>query len=377
MRKALIMLVLALLFSGCGDGKKPRFTEAELAIMPLPQTTGLPTPSGGYTISVAGETITTKEIVDTYYQYFTKAAQEMEYSEFRKTARPQLQQYVFDKVSNILLYQKARANADDKLDERLKDVVNTEKKRFISSYDGDEIAALEAIRNSGFADWRDYEDFLKRMILSQSYISSQTEKDEDEPVTYDEILAYYNRVKDDVYIVKPSISFRLIDIIPQRLTIEDPNQSPLDAAKFLASQITEKLDNNADFGELAKQYSHGPWGLLGGLWKPINPESIASPYDIIVKETENAAIGDIVGPIEIKGHIFIVKLLEKNQLSAVPFEQVQNEIRRQITLDREKKAYDQIGNKLVNQEAIAHMQDFVDFCLLETYDKCLEQQGTL
>ena len=50
-----------LVVTGCGDGGKPKFTEEELANMPLPQREGLPSPSGGFVLSVGSDTITSDE----------------------------------------------------------------------------------------------------------------------------------------------------------------------------------------------------------------------------------------------------------------------------------------------------------------------------
>ena len=62
--------LLFLLAAGCGSTDKPIFTEKELAQIPLPQREGLPAVSGGFTLSIAGEVITSDDIVLPLVEHF-------------------------------------------------------------------------------------------------------------------------------------------------------------------------------------------------------------------------------------------------------------------------------------------------------------------
>ena len=106
--KSIIILFFCILFliGGC-KGSKPKFTEEELALIPFAQTTDLPAPSGGFVLAVNGETITSDEVVLPLSAHFEKLAQATSFEQFKVQVKPQLEQFLVTRLSNILLYQQA------------------------------------------------------------------------------------------------------------------------------------------------------------------------------------------------------------------------------------------------------------------------------
>jgi len=174
-------------------------------------------------------------------------------------------------------------------------------------------------------------------------------------------------MKDKFFAVPARLTFRLIDIEAAKLEVADPNQTPQQFAKDLANELVKRIQAGEDFGELAKQYSHGHRRLSGGLWRPVQPESLAKPYDALADEAEKIEPGQIAGPIETGGHIFIMKLEEKQQARFEPFEAVQKQVKARIILERRKAAVDELGAKLTEQAALAEKSKFIDFCLEKIY----------
>ena len=84
-------------------------------------------------------------------------------------------------------------------------------------------------------------------------------------------------------------------------------------------------------------------------------------------------IGEIAGPIEAKGHVFIIKLEAREAESVEPFEDVQEEITQQIILDRKRKAFDEAMDKVMADAQISGLDDFAMFCLEEIYTKANSQ----
>ena len=97
---------MLLLIDGCGSGKKPRFTEEELANIPFPQRDGLPECSGGFVLAVGSETITADEMVLSLAPDFKQVAQSSTFEQFKEHARAQIEQIITVRVLNILLYSK-------------------------------------------------------------------------------------------------------------------------------------------------------------------------------------------------------------------------------------------------------------------------------
>jgi parvulin-like peptidyl-prolyl isomerase len=84
---------------------------------------------------------------------------------------------------------------------------------------------------------------------------------------------------------------------------------------------------------------------------------------MLATEAQKLQPGQISGPIEVEGHIFIMKLEDKRSKSYEPFEQVQKELEGKIISDRRQKAFEKLNAELVLDEKDA----FLDFCLEKIY----------
>ena len=365
MRKcAFLSVLLFLLIGGCGGRDKPRFTEEELADIPLAQKTGLPGASGGFVLAVGGETVTSDEVIAPLMERLRPIAQRSDFGRFKEQARPHLERILGTKVSDILLYSQAKKRAGEDIDEALEKLAEVEVRKFIVSFGSDYARAEQALKQDGM-DWASFKEYQKRMILSQSYVVSLLPKQQ--PITYSELMDCYNRMRDELFTTPANLKFRLIDIQLEKLEIEDPNESRQQVAKTLADELVGRIHGGEDFGELAKQYSHGHRRMFGGAWKRLEPDSLAEPYDILAAEAERMQPGHVAGPIETAGHIFIMKLEEKRAESVEPFEKVQSQVEAKIDFDRRKKAVDELGAKIMQQARVGNRDAFIDFCLREIY----------
>ncbi len=362
-----VVIVIMLLFiSGCGSNK-PKLSQEELDMLPLAQRDGVPAPSGGFVLAVGGETITDEEVVAPLMETFRPLAESASFEDFTIKAKPQIEQVIIRKVFDILIFQQGKKNMGEQFEDALDKAVDSEVRKFVVSFEGDYAKAEQAIKDMGM-DWADFRKYQKRMILSQSYIASQLP--DQKPITYSEMKDSYRSMKDKVFGQQAMLKFQLIDIEISKLKVADPNKDSRLQAKELAEQLIGRLNADEDFGELAKQYSHGHRKLFGGLWKPIKPDSLAKPYDVLAAEAEKLDQGQLAGPIESGGHFFIMKLLERQQESTIPFEKVQKEVEARITFARRKQAIDELSAKLVQQASLANREKFQDFCLEKIYRAC-------
>ena len=366
MRKRILLLAAALsVVHGCGGGDAAKFSAEEMASIPLAQREGLPEPSGGFVLAVAGETITSDQVVLPLAEYFRAAAQRTELEQFKKRARQQVDQIVVNQIADILLYRQARAGAGgEQVDEAIEKLVDGEARRFIIGHGNDYAKAEEALKEMGM-DWRSFRKQQKKMILGQSHVAS--ELPEDTTITYGELLDYYNQNKEELFVKPAVLKFRLIDIDASKIEVTDPNHSRYNQAKELAYELVRQLDEGKDFGELARQYSHGHRASAGGLWQPVRPQSLAEPYDILATEAEKISPGRIAGPIEKGGHFLTMRLEERKARSYQPLEQVQEQVEAEIMLQRRREAVEEFNRKLVEQAQVGERAGFVDFCLEEIY----------
>jgi parvulin-like peptidyl-prolyl isomerase len=368
-KRIIIVPIALLLFIGCTKEEGPRYTEEELAQIPQPVRQGLPRPSGGFVLAVGQETITADDISGPLIQRLTPVAQQNSFDDFVDQAMPAVAMTLRDKIADILLYQQAKNAAPEEIDEQLDKAVESEMRRFIVSFGGDYAKAEAFLKNYYGMGWKEFRDYQCRIILSSSYLHGKLA--EEKPVTYSEIRQYYD-LHSEQYRKDATITIRLIDIDVTKVTA-DANTPRNEAAAKLAAELMEQLDSGEDFGALATQYSNGYRAPAGGLWQPVKPQSLAQPYDVLATKAEQMTVGEIAGPVEAKGHIFIMKLEGKEAGSVVPFEDVQDEIAQRITMERKSKAFDKVMDKVLSDAAIGGLDEFAMFCLEEIYTEANKQ----
>ncbi len=360
-RLMFLLAAVVLVLSGCGGGKK--VTEESLAGIPQPVREGLPEPSGGVVLSVNGETITAEEIIAPLSSHFSGSAKAADLALFRSAFRPQLEKFLADKVYEVLLYQQAKKTAGDEIEKQLDKAVDKEVHNFVVSFGGDYAKAQDAIEAQGM-NWDDFRKWKKKLILSQSYL--QQNMPESKPVTYSDLVDYYNQIKEAEFAREARIQFSLIDIMPAKIEATE-GQTADAAASRLAGEVAQRAKAGEDFAELAKKYSHGHTAAYGGLWKSVNPDSLAAPYDRLAGAAEGMRPGDIAGPIETGEHIFIMKLEDKQTGGYAPFEDVQRDVEARLKLDRQRKAWEEATHSIFRQASLGDRDAFVDFCVDQVY----------
>jgi len=362
--RVILILSFCILFLPAGCKSKPEFTEEELTLIPFAQTTGLPAPSGGFVLSVSGETITSDEIVLSLADYFKELSQQTDFEQFKVQAKPRIEQFLVTKISNILLYQQAQKELGENFGDMLEKVADTEVRKFIVRFEGDTAKAEQALKEMGM-DWVSYKEYQKKMILTQSYVHKQMP--EQKPITHSELVDAYESMKSE-FVVPYMIQFQLIDIQPDKLQPTGTNKKK---AKQTAEGLIIRLKNGADFSQLAEKYSHGPYSKTSaGIWKPVQPENLVEPYDAIAKAVEIMEVGEISEVIDTGEHVFIVKFLDKRQGVNKTFEEVQDQLKEKISFERRRRAIDEIGFKLIQQATAGNKDAFTEFCLKEIYRRC-------
>jgi len=372
MRKCVFLSVLMLLLiGGC---KSPGLTDAELDRRNLARKIRLVEDSGGLVLIVGGETVTSDEIIESpvelggmyvlLIEYFKPIAQASELEQFKERAGGPLKEILTDKISNILLYQQAKRQAGKNIEDALEKQAEKALREFVVAFGGDQIRADEELKQRGM-DWKSFKEHQKRLILTQWYLRSKLSNNR--PVTHREMIDCYNEMKDEFFAKTATIQFRLIDIHPAKLQAANPNANRHQLAEKLALELAKRIRSGEDFGELARQYSHGPMRGFGGLWQPVQPGSLAVPYDKLAAEAENIESSQIARIIITAEHVFIMKLEEKKLAGYEPFKNVQEQVRNKINLDRWNEAVDRLNAKILQQAELGKTDKFIDFCLEKIY----------
>ena len=72
MRRTALLILAAVVLAGCED--KPQFTPEEMAKIPLAKREGLPEASGGFTLAVGDQTITSEEVIGPVFEKLAPVA---------------------------------------------------------------------------------------------------------------------------------------------------------------------------------------------------------------------------------------------------------------------------------------------------------------
>jgi len=362
-----VITSVCLLIPGCGSSRRKGqsgYSRQELAHIPLTQSQQLPDASGGFVISVAGRSIDADEVISPAAVRLAPLARNNTFENFKTEAEPTIRQIALTKISNILLYQKAEKQAGEDIHEALEKAVKAEVQKFINQFGGD-IAQAEAVLQEMDMSWETFRYHIRSRILSQSYL--QTQLPEEKTVSHSELIELYEQVKDRLFTQPAKIQFRLIDIVISQMDVNDPNIERREKAEQLAAHIMEQFEAGADFGTLAKKYSHGYRSSQGGLWQEVQPSSLAEPYHIIAEAAEKIAPGEVSEPIGAGGHIFIIKLIKKQPTRVAGFEQVQDKLEARLRLKNKQQAIEKLSNQFLRQARLVELQEFIQFCLWKLY----------
>ncbi len=372
----LIALAVAVVAAtaGCGGDQARRASLSEEEIERLTQTTRPVAPDE---ILVSGERITCEDIMDiapergapsgSFRVWLEEMAQVLTLEQFMELARPRVRQRLGADVSSIVLYKRARRQLGDKIDETLDKLVENELRAFVLEHGGNSAKADEALRKMGM-NRATFKEDKKKQILSEYAVASQMRRGR--PITYSELVATYDRMKDQAFVQSGLIQFRLIDISAARMELTDPNEDPIVAARRLAEELVTRIVAGEDFGPLAEEYSkYAGFYVSGseGLWPPRDPESLAEPYAALAAVAEKIEVGQIAGPIDVPGRAFIMKLVQKREKGYVPLSEVQEQVEANIEETRRLEAIARLDAEIVEQMALANTDQFLDDCLERVY----------
>ena len=347
---------------GCQDGGKSK------PIVISTHKASLQKTADGLSLTIAGENITSKEIVADLTEQLRSVPPTSDYELFKRQVEPQLKEIITTRILNALLYQQAKKNTREDADKFLEKPAEAEVRKFIMELDGDYARAEEVLKQRGM-DWKSFKEYQKKLILTEYYLSTLLPKTA--PITYSDLLDCYNRTKDDSFVIPASIKFQLIDIEPAQLQRTDPNLSQVENARKLADELIKQLTAGKNFLELANDY---PRVSFAAHSKPVQPENLK--YKILADEAEKLKPGDISTPIETAGqeHIFIMKLEEKQPKSYQPLENVQEQVQAIIASERLKQSQDKVLGSLRRQAESELNDEFTEFCLQNIYKMVNEPQ---
>jgi hypothetical protein len=339
----------------------------------------LPNLTGGVVLSIGRETITADEVLlllentelrkrESARRDLRQLAKNLSMSDFFEQIAAQTHEIVIGKATNILLYEKAKAEAGEKIDEQLDKFVETEKNNFIARHGNNYAEAEKSFKRRGITDWKAFEDKKKEEMLTQMYLSKRAGTTE--PITYNQMQAHYEENKSK-YKTAGSMEFLLINIIPSKLKSDQIDivmgQSSEAAAVKLANKLVKELRSGADFGKMVSDHSNGIYAGKGGAWGIVPLGSLVKPYDMLEGLAEQMDAGGISDPLEANGHVFIMKLIKYVKGGAQEFQDVRDEIKSELEYIQQINQNRKIFTEVMNETNVADLKKFMDMCVMQAY----------
>jgi parvulin-like peptidyl-prolyl isomerase len=362
----LVAAVAALVGCEAKASKKAALTDLEVRRLTLAQKPDRPDH-----LIVSGETITWEDVLafmpeenaatPSLKDRLEAAAKEKPLRQFMEDEWPFVQQKLNSRVSSIVLSKRAERDLGNKVDEKLNEYAARELRRFIlEEHGGNGAEADEALQKAGmsrisYLQWKKKEILAKYLVESKYMINR--------PVTYGELLARYDEMKDKQFVQEGLLQFRLIDIDVDKVRAEHPNEDP----QQRAADLRKRIDAGEDFGELAKKYSHGLRREQGGLWPARDPNALAAPYDVLARTAQGMQRGQVAGPIESSGHFFLMKVEEKRERSYQPLREVQEVVKKDIADRRWSEIVAELDAEIRRQVDLANTSNFVQYCMERFY----------
>jgi len=309
-------------------------------------------------MTVQTETVSAQDIWAGHDSDLAEKARSLKPDEFRNFVAERGAQLISDKISEILVYQKASLRVETSQDKRLDAMVDAEiRKTITADFDGIQRKYEKQLESEG-RTLEQVRTQLRRQIVIAAFLEGEIKPKVPEPTRAD-LFAAYNANRDDWQ--RPARrKMSLIDVrVSEFLTDHSANPTPdqiVEAKEKARTQIDAaqaELRSGANFADVARKYSQDGRAANGGSWDWVNPTSVRDRFQPAIKALESLNAGAVSDVIETNQDFFIVRCDELEPGVDPDFETIQPKLRDQLF----KRAYnDLIGKYLTDLRKNARVQ---------------------
>ena len=372
-----IALIALLLLSISGPYAFAQQPNAD-STAPGPETVPLVTPSvlAGVALAVNDGAVTSTEVITQLTDELIALKSTTGPRAFLDKAAPLINQAALRAVSDLLLYQHARRDIEkeDGYEEALEKAVADYRKELLAAYDGSAARAqVELAKTNSSLD--DQLEAYERRIIIDRY--RQVLFADAGDFTRTELFKYYRMRRTEEFYHPPQIQFQLIDIpvaafLSQQDAGLDSQQRQAKArasAELAAQQAYEQTQADANFADVARQYSHGYRKSFGGLWRPVKPDSLQQKYAPVLEALETVSVGRCTDVIEAEHGFFIARLVDRREARQVSFAEAQFDIVQNLNQKRWMEYRKKLVEKLFAKATIGDLAGFVKQTATTFYEK--------
>ena len=201
-----------------------------------------------------------------------------------------------DRYGDKLLHEMVVTEVLDDKYEVTEEEVKKEVQKYKSQY-GQKFQ--QALQQMGMKSEKQFKNVIEYSLLQQKAATANIE------VTDKEIKQHHERLK--------------TTIKASHILVKDQET---------AKEVMKKLENGANFADLAKEYSQDPSAKNGGKLQPFGPGQMVQPFEDAVYSME---VGEVSKPVASQFGIHIIKLRDKVENKDVkPLDEMKADIKKQL-----------------------------------------------
>ena len=324
-----------------GHGYSARLDEVPLPVpgrVPVlgPGTVENPRLVDAILAKVNDEVITREQILGPLRPEIAKWRTELPPEEFDRRVRQVVDLRLREEISARLVIQEANRRLSEQDKAQVDAMVGEIRKNRVSQA-GSEALLEEKLKSEG----RTVEEEMQRereRLLIQRFLRDQISPKVH--VTHSDLVAYYDQVRQERYVMPTRVHMRLIVI--KKSEFPDPAQ-----ALAQAQMVGGRAKAGEDFARLAKKYSQGVMAGSGGDWGYVTQGAFkVKGVDDILFSLQSGEVGPL---LETEDGFYIIKAEQREAGRVVPFTEVQEDLDREVR----DKQYNQIVSKYI-QDLFEH-----------------------
>lgn len=308
-----------------------------------------PLPPTAVVARVNGRPILAGEVLEQYASRLEQLRSKVTGEQYRQAQEMILKQELPQLIEQKLMVEAVKAKLKkeqlEAVETQLDEFFQQHVERLKQQFQVETTADLEALlQENGMSLSTMRKAFGENQLASQ-YVSAKI--GEDTPVTRQELLAEY-RARLDEFAEPEQVKW-------QQLQISKTGRGKEAAALQKMDEALAELRRGESFSDVVKKHSTGPLAENGGHWDWTQPESIAHPQvRTVLRELPEGQVSEVIST---DSFLQVIKITGRRPARHLPFESVQEKIRKEMT---EKRREDQARQLIAELRADAVIETIFD-----------------
>jgi len=324
------------------DSKSPSASSA--AAQPSPTASE----AGRATLRVGTETLTAEELWRFDRDELLAESRRLTPIGFRGYVEQEAAKRIGNKVTEMLLYQRAALRLGDGVDKNLDNYIDAEIRKLVTAEHGGVQRRYEKHLESQGQTLEAVRAKMRREIVIAGFLEAEIKPRIVEPTRADLMAAYEtskNAPRENERRRMSLIDVRVLNQLPREVT-EPSREETATARERARSKIgaaLQELQSGTPFPEVARRYSNDLHTEEGGSWGWVGKGSVRERFEPAVEALYRLPVAGLSEVIEVPDGFFLVRCDEISGAQEADFVSLQPELKAQLN----RQAYNQKVGELI------------------------------